>query len=195
MHTIRGMAVIFSGLLVGLTLFAQQKQLVKPQQVALTSPNRDFVTKAAEANLGEIETGKMIEQRSVNPAVKAFASRMVADHTQASQNLATLAEMIGITLPTQTSATERTQKGELQNLSGATLDDAYLENELQGHKQVITAFESEIEHGENQEVKQYAEQTLPTLQDHIRMAENVAGRMGISGKGGLNQETKAIAAK
>jgi predicted outer membrane protein len=66
---------------------------------------------------------------------------------------------------------------------------------LQGHKEAISAFESEIEHGQNQEAKNYAEQTLPTLQDHIRIAEDVAGKLGLAGKTGLSDETKAINAK
>ena len=124
--------------------------------------------------------------------MKDFANRMVTDHTQASQELASVAEMNGVKLPTEASATERNQKSELEKLSGAQLNDAYLRDELQGHKETISAFESEIEHGENQEAKNYAEQTLPTLQDHIRIAEDVAGKLGISGKAGLSDEAKAI---
>ncbi len=45
------------------------------------------------------------------------------------------------------------------------------------------------------EVKKYAEQALPTLEDHIRMAENIAGKLDMPGKAGLNQEKKAIAVK
>jgi putative membrane protein len=103
--------------------------------------------------------------------------------------------MNGVKLPTEASAAERNQKSELEKLYGAQLNDAYLRDELQGHKETISAFESEIEHGQNQEAKNYAEQTLPTLQDHIRIAENVAGELGISGKAGLSDETKAITAK
>ena len=64
--------------------------------------------------------------------------------------------MSGIKLPTETGVTERNQKSELQKLSGSKLDDAYLRDELQGHKEAISAFESEIENGQNQEVKNYA---------------------------------------
>lgn len=120
---------------------------------------------------------------------------MVTDHTQASQRLATVAEMSGVKLPTEASATLRNQKTEMEKLSGAQLNQAYLRDELQGHKETISAFESEIEHGQNQEAKHYAEQTLPTLQDHIRIAEDMAGKLGLPGKAGLSDETKAIAAR
>lgn len=186
-------AVIFSFLLLGGILLAQQTKPAKASADILSSADRNFVSSAAEANLAEIETAKMVEQKATDPAVKDFASRMLTDHTQASQSLASLAEMSGIKLPTDPSATERGHKSQVQNLSGSKLEDAYLRDELQGHKQVISSFENEIEHGQDSAVKDYAAQTLPTLEDHIRIAEDLAGKLGMSGKAGLNEESKAIA--
>jgi putative membrane protein len=178
------------------SLFAQQKhQSTMAGQNMQNSADRSFISSAAEANLAEIDMAKMVSQKSTDPAVKDFANRMVTDHTQASQKLASVAEMNGVKLPTEETATERNKKTELQKLSGTQLNDAYLRDELQGHKEAISAFESEIEHGQNQEAKNYAEQTLPTLQDHIRIAEDVAGKLGLAGKTGLSDETKAITAK
>jgi len=177
------------------SLFAQQKQSTMAGQKVDKSADRSFIASAAEANLGEIDMAKMVGQKSTDPAVKDFANRMVTDHTQASQKLASVAEMNGVKLPTEVSANERNQKSELEKLSGAQLNDAYLRDELKGHKETISAFESEIEHGQNQEVINYAQQTLPTLQDHIRIAEDVAGKLGTSGKAGLSDEAKAITAK
>ncbi len=178
------------------SLFAQQKhQAGTTTQGVQNSTDRSFTNSAAEANLAEIDAAKMVEQKSTDPAVKDFANRMVTDHTQASQDLTSLAEMSGIKLPTEPSLTERNQKNELQKLSGAKLNDAYLRDELQGHKETIAAFENEIENGQNQEVKEYAARTLPTLQDHVRIAEDIAGKLGLSGKTGLTDETKAIAVR
>ena len=178
------------------SLFAQQKhQTATTTQSMQNSADRTFMSSAAEANLAEIDTAKMVGQKSTDPAVKDFANRMVTDHTQASQGLASLAEVSAIKLPTEPGVMERNQKNELQKLSGAKLDDAYLRDELQGHKEAIAAFENEIDNGQNQEVKNYAVKTLPTLQDHIRIAEDVAGKLGLSGKVGLSDETKAIAVR
>ncbi|HZC24496.1 MAG TPA: DUF4142 domain-containing protein [Candidatus Binatia bacterium] len=192
-----GIAVICSGLLLGCNLIASpgkatSNQINKSPADSLSAADRAFIINAAEANLAEIDTAKMIEQNSKDPGVRDFAKRMVTDHTQASQNLATVAEMTGITLPTSPSAADRNQEDELKKLSGAKLTETYVGDELAGHKQVISAFESEIEHGQDEAAKNYAAQTLPTLQDHIRIAEDVAGRMGISGKAGLTQQSEAI---
>jgi len=190
------MAFVLTIVLMGTgSLFAQQKQSTMAGKKMDNSADRSFITSAAEANLAEIDMAKMVGQKSTDPAVKDFANRMVTDHTQASQKLASVAEMNGVKLPTEASATARNQKSGLEKLSSAQLNDAYLRDELQGHKETISAFENEIEHGQNQEAKSYAEQTLPTLQDHIRIAEDVAGKLGLAGKAGLSNEAKAITAK
>jgi len=104
MHTKWGMALIFSALFLSSSLFAQQKQTDKSQKSMLSSADQSFITTAAEANLAEIETAKVVENKSTDSAVKDFANRMVTDHTQASQTLATLAEMTGTKLPAEASA-------------------------------------------------------------------------------------------
>jgi putative membrane protein len=184
------------GLLLTVSLSARQTpQAAKTAKTALSPADRSFVTSAQEGNLAEVEAARLVEQKSTNPAVKDFASRMVTDHTRDSEQLKTLASAEGVTLPSALSAAERTQDESWQKLSGTKLNDAYLRDELQDHKETISAFENEIEHGQDKAVKKYAEQTLPTLQDHIRIAEDLVGKMGMSGKVGLTDESKAIAAR
>ncbi|MGA7292732.1 MAG: DUF4142 domain-containing protein, partial [Terriglobales bacterium] len=159
--------LLVSGLLLGGILFAQPKPADKSQKDVLSAVDRTFIINTAEANLAEIDTAKMVGKKSTDPGVQQFTGRMIKDHTQANHELATLANNYGITLPSAPSAADRKQQDELQKLSDPTLNEAYLRDELQGHKQVIAEFEQEIEHGQDKAVKDFAEQTLPTLQDHI----------------------------
>jgi putative membrane protein len=187
---------IFSTILfVGVALAQQMKQTNGSSNQTLSSADRSFISSAEEGNIAEIESAKIVEQKGTDPAVKDFANRMTTDHTLASQELKTLAKSTGVTLPAESMGVKTNQKNDWQNLSGAKLDEAYLRDQLDDHKQAISVFENEIEHGQNEAVKDYAEKTLPTLQDHIRIAEDIAGKMGMSGKIGLTQENKAIAAK
>lgn len=197
MNTARATLVfLLSTLFLTGTLIAQSSGTGKEsQQNTANSLDSSFIKLAAEANLGEIQAAKIVLQKSTDPAVKDFANRMVTDHTQASHTLATLAEMNHVDLPGQAADAERQAAGKLRQLSGPDLDRTYLRDELEGHKAVISAFEKEIEQGRQPDFKHYAEQTLPTLQDHIRIAENVAGRLGISGASGLANPANAIAAK
>jgi putative membrane protein len=195
MLTKAALAVLSTFLFAGVMLAQPTQQTNKTNRETLSSIDRSFINTAQAGNLAEIDSAKIIEQRATDPAVKDFASRMVTDHTQLSQELKTLAESNGATLPTEPPVAEKTQKDNLEKLSGAKLDDAYLNGQLADHKEAISAYENEIEHGHNQAVKDYAEKALPTLQDHIRISEDIAGKMDMSGKAGLTQESKAIAAK
>ena len=65
---------------------------------------------------------------------------------------------------------------------------------LQGHDKAIAEFENEIEHEQDPAIRAYAEKALPTIQDHIRIAEDLAGKMGMPGKAGLSRPDKAIVA-
>lgn len=154
-----------------------------------------FITDAAKVNLGEIELGKLAEQKGGNAAVRDFGKRMVDDHTQLQSQLESLAKSKGVTLPTQAGSDAMTLRDELAKDSGMKFDDDYMQHMLSGHKQAIDNFENEIEHGQNPAFKTYAENALPVIQDHIRIAENVAGKMQLSGRNGLESPTKAITAR
>jgi putative membrane protein len=189
------LAVFSTFLFAGVMLAQPLQQTTKTNRDALSSADRSFINSAQEGNLAEIDSAKIVEQRATNPAIKDFASRMVTDHTQLSQELKTLAESHGVTLPTAATMAQQTQKDNLEKLSGAKLDEEYVNGQLADHKEAISAYENEIEHGQNQAMKDYAEKALPTLQDHIRISEDIAGKMDMSGKAGLTQESKAIMAK
>ncbi|HVU38916.1 MAG TPA: DUF4142 domain-containing protein, partial [Opitutales bacterium] len=58
-----------------------------------------FVHKASMAGMKDIKLGKVAQDRAENAEVKTFASRLVMDHRQANDRLATLAKQKGISLP------------------------------------------------------------------------------------------------
>ncbi len=153
-----------------------------------------FLKQAAEINLGEVQLGKLAEQKGNNPAIRDFGKRMVEDHTKAEDNLRQIAQQQGVTLPSNAGQHVATLQQQLSGATGAQFDQIYIEHMLSGHKGAIDAFENEIEHGSNPAIKGYAESTLSVIQDHIRIAEDVAGKMGLSGAQGLESPPKAIAA-
>jgi len=169
--------------------------VAQQQSSSQTMPTgKSFIKKAAEINLGEIELGKLAEQKANNPAVKDFGKRMVEDHTKAQNELQPLAKQEGVALPTQPGPTTTALDQKLSSASGAQFDQMYIDHMLSGHKGAIDTFENEIENGNNSAIKSYAEKVLPVIQDHVRIAEDVDGKMGQAGKQGLDDEYKAITA-
>jgi putative membrane protein len=167
--------------------------LARPVTSATQLPTgKQFITKAAQVNLGEIALGKLAEQKATDPAVKDFGALMVRQHTELQQLLETLGKNQGIALPAKLGAKQVALKHRLENESGQQFDNDYIQHMLSGHRRAIAMLDNEIEHGTNPAYKAYAEKGLPILQDHIRIAEDVAGKMGSSGEYGLYQPSTAI---
>lgn len=162
------------------------------QNNGMNQQDKQFVTMVAKANRGEIEMGNFAQQHASNDEVKQFAQLMVTDHTNAGQQLKSWASQSNVTLPSGLTAQDNSTKASLSSASGSQFDKQYIQSQLQDHKKVIAAFEKEVQQGQDPQLKQFAEKTLPVLQDHVRIAEDVAGKLGLSGKMGLSNESKAI---
>jgi putative membrane protein len=144
----------------------------------LDHADRAFLRKAAEANRGEIELGRLAEQNSQDPQVRAFGERMVKDHTQLDQQLTMAARNMGVTLPTSPSKKDKATMDKLQGLSGAAFDKAYVRDMVKDHRKDIHEFEHEAKDAHSAEVRQLAGGALPTLREHLQLAENLPGAPG-----------------
>jgi putative membrane protein len=103
--------------------------------------------------------------------VKQFGQRMVDDHTNANKQLKSIAEKDNITLPTSITAKDQALKDKLSGLSGADFDRTYIQSMVKDHNKDIAEFQREASNGTNADLKGFAAQTVPTLQEHLRMAE------------------------
>src|SRR3954447_10075822 len=68
------------------------------QPAGITDP-QDFATKAGAAGMFEIQSSQLALSKSQNADVKAFAQKMVDDHTKAADELKTAAASQGVTVP------------------------------------------------------------------------------------------------
>lgn len=65
----------------------------------LSSADRDFIMKAADGGMAEVQLGQLAVSKASNSDVKAFGQRMVDDHSKANDQLMQLAQTKGVTLP------------------------------------------------------------------------------------------------
>jgi putative membrane protein len=161
-------------LLTGMALFAMLGPGVFAQNTAnrLTPSDDTFATKAAEGGMAEVELGNLAQQRASSTAVKDFGKRMVTDHTKINDQLKSIAGKQGITLPTALDAKDQATMNRLSKLNGAAFDRAYMADMVKDHKGDIAEFQREANNGTNPELKSFAGMTLPTLQEHLRLAED-----------------------
>jgi putative membrane protein len=139
--------------------------------------DRQFIKEAADGGMAEVELGQLAADKASSPEVKAFAERMVKDHSQANDQLKQIAAQKGVTLPSSPSAKHEAMKDKLSKLSGDAFDQAYMSSMLKDHQKDVAAFRKESTSGQDPDVKQFAAQTLPTLKDHLKQAESVSPKL------------------
>jgi len=140
----------------------------------LASSDRNFIMKAAQGGMAEVELGQLAAQRASDPQVKQFAERMVADHTKANDQLKQIASSKNVTLPTEVPAAEKRERDRLAKLSGAQFDREYMNHMTSDHKKDTSLFRSAAKSAKDAEIKQFASTTLPTLEEHLQMAQSIA---------------------
>ena len=127
--------------------------------------------------MAEVELGQLAAEKASNSEVKKFGQRMVEDHQKANDRLKEIASKKGIDLPTEPGAKQKATKERLSKLSGEAIDKAYVETMLKDHKKDVAEFEKESSNGRDPEIKQFASETLPTLQDHLKEVQSIAPKV------------------
>ncbi|HUH91755.1 MAG TPA: DUF4142 domain-containing protein [Casimicrobiaceae bacterium] len=138
----------------------------------LSNDDRAFIAKAAEGDMAEVAEGKIAERKSENPKVKAFGARMVHDHTDINGKLQRIAAEKGVGIPNKLDSSGEKEIDKLQELSGAKFDKAYSKQQVSDHKKAIQAFQKEAKSGSDSDLKGFAGQTLPTLKEHLKLAQS-----------------------
>ena len=133
-----------------------------------------FMKKAARGGLAEVELGQLATQKASSDDVKKFGQRMVDDHSKANDQLKQVAAQEHIDLPTEPSAKDKATKARLEKLSGEQFDRAYMADMVKDHKADVAEFEHESKMAKDPAVKSFAQQTLPTLREHLKEAEKIA---------------------
>jgi putative membrane protein len=139
----------------------------------VSAADKQFMMKAAEGGMDEVQLGQLATQNAKSDEVKQFGQRMVDDHTKANDQLKQLAEQKGVTLPTELSAKDKSEKEHLAKLQGEQFDRAYMQHMVQDHKKDVAEFKKESTSANDPQLKDWASQTLPTLESHLKQAEQV----------------------
>ncbi len=137
-----------------------------------TKSTQEFVTKVAVSDMFEVESSKLALQRTKDQRVRQFADMMVKDHTKTSNELkAMVKKMDGVQVPTSMDADHQNKIKQLQSATGPQFDQQYRMQQIQGHETAVKLFEGYAQSGDNNELKAWAEKTLPHLRTHLQHAQ------------------------
>ncbi len=147
------------------------------------SGDADFVRKASEGGMAEVKLGQLAQQKASHHSVKEFGRRMEADHSKAGDELKGIAAEQGMTVESALNSKDQALYDRLSGLSGDEFDRAYINAMVRDHREDISEFQKEASTGRNEKVKAFASKTLPTLREHLKLAEAAANEVGITRTG------------
>jgi putative membrane protein len=134
---------------------------------------------AVAANSTDSASGELAKQKAANPKVKEFAQRMVTDHGGVNKQAVALAGRLHLTPEANPTSQQLTQGGEqsrqqLQGLSGAAFDRAYIDHEVEYHQTVLQALDQTlIPNAQNADLKKLLQQVRPAVDAHLKMAQDI----------------------
>ena len=135
-----------------------------------------WAVEVGNAGMTEIELSKLAQTKATSQRVKDFANMMVTDHTAASDKLKALAAAKSITLPDKLSDDSLKKLDDLNKKSGKDFDKAYINDMLDGHKNAVDKFQKGSADLQDSDLKNFASQTLATIQMHQDSIKAIAGK-------------------
>jgi putative membrane protein len=146
---------------------------------ALAKADADFVTKAAEGGQFEVEVAKLAADKASSADVKTFAQMLVDDHSAANDKLRQIATSHNVALPASLPDAKKKELDQLGKLSGPAFDKQFVKMAgIKDHHHDIAEFEKASKNAQSQDVKQFAQSTLPTLKKHLEAAQKLPGAKG-----------------
>jgi putative membrane protein len=172
----RAVYLLGAALGAAITLASAQGMPTDPQIAAIV----------VTANQVDIDAGKLAEQKAEGAEVKAFAKRMVTDHTGVNQAAVGLAQKLHLTPESNATSEGLKQGGDanmaaLSKLSGPAFDKAYIDHEVAYHESVLDALDKVLIPGaQNAQLKALLVKVRPAFVDHLNHAKmiqsSLAGR-------------------
>jgi len=134
-----------------------------------------FAKKAAAGGLTEVQLGQIAQQNGSSQEVKDFGAKMVTDHGKVNDNLKSIATKDNLTIPDKPNAEQQALIDKLTKETGKQFDTAYIHAMIKAHEGDKALFTQESENAKNPDLKQFAQDTLPMIKEHLSMIEGIAG--------------------
>jgi putative membrane protein len=171
---IRMSSIVALSLLMTVPAFAQlDRTSSSGTRGQLSEKDYKFLIDAARGGQEEVQAGELARQKGVNQSVRTFGEHMVSQHSKANDELKEIASRKGATLPTQMSYGERSTIEDLQKATGTDFDKEYAKDMVKDHKTDVKEFQKAANYLQDPDLKAFAEKTVGTLQEHLRMAQDM----------------------
>jgi putative membrane protein len=148
-------------------------------QTAIPPTPKDFAMVAAQSDQYEILAGRVAVTQSQDPRVRAFAQAMIDEHSRTSADLAKAVAASGLPPPPPTIGSDQAPLlAALQSLRGADFDKTYVKQQVLAHQQALAVERSFAEAGADRNMQAVARATVPVIQHHLEMAQQIEATLG-----------------
>jgi len=144
---------------------------------SVCSGDKIFVMKAAQGGMTEVNLGQLAADKGTSHTVKDFGEEMVTDHGNANTQLNSIAISKGITLPSKLDSKHQEMVDNLEGLSGADFDKAYVEAMIVAHTKDNSLFSKEATFGKDADIKSFAAKTDEMVKMHLSMIQDIQSKM------------------
>jgi putative membrane protein len=130
-----------------------------------------FVTQTSLGTPFQVDSGRLAETKGTTQAIRGYAELMVSSHVAVNNALLEiLKNKAPVPPPTLLRAAYSTMVSTLQHETGSTLDVDYVGGQVKYQKANTALYQYEIANGTDPDLKAFAQETLPKIQDHLARA-------------------------
>ncbi|HEX2199528.1 MAG TPA: DUF4142 domain-containing protein [Burkholderiales bacterium] len=169
---------------------AQKKGEKGDKGGSLAKQDQQYFRDMAQANLAEVETGKLAQQQASNEQVKEYAEHMVKDHGQMMQEQEQMASAKGLQMPKQPKKEHQAALKKLQNAKGEQFDRAYMSQMVKDHEKTLKLVREASKNAKDPELKAMAQKAEPDIEKHLQMAKQLSDRASAGRTAGKQQKDK-----
>lgn len=160
----------------------QQSEMQQQQNQSMQRmQDKEFVRKAMQGSMAEVQLGQLAEQKSSSQDVKQFAQKMTQDHSQLDDQMKPIAQQLGVQPPAKISKKAEKLNAKLQNMSGKQFNETYIKAMVKDHENDLSEFRHEAQTTQNPQLKQAAEQGAQVIEQHLAMIKQIAKDHGVKG--------------
>lgn len=136
--------------------------------------DQSFVTKTLSNSAAEAQMSQLAAQKSPSPDVKQYGQKMVQIHSQLSQQLQPVAQMLGVKADQKPNKKDKKTIEQLKTLNGPAFDQAYIKAMVNDQKHDVKSFKDEQTAAQSPTIKKAAQMDEPVLSQHLQILEQLA---------------------
>ncbi len=178
------LALSFAGVMFAATTQAQTTPTAAPAAAPaakapakLDRSDRNALIEMAQSNMAEISSAKLALTKAANPEIKAYAQRMVDEHTKALAEVQALAQAKGVELPKELTVKHKAKGAMLEALSGDIFDRTYMKQSgRRDHRVTHEQLRDGMDKIKDPDIKALAMKMRPIVEQHLLAADELIAR-------------------